>query len=113
MIQDEARAIDELFKEGTHRNLVRIFRHGWLYPHSDYYFIDMELCQCNLKSYVRPDGVLPEDYPQFFLPDKVTVDTKVMWRIARDIAAGLEFLHGLDKVHRDLKPVNGKIPQRV
>jgi serine/threonine protein kinase len=66
----------------------------------------MELCNLNLLSYLT--GVAPsETYAPLLDPDSLKMNTKIMWEIARDIAAGLEYIHGLAKVHRDLKPANG------
>ena len=63
----------------------------------------MELCAENLRMYLekhkdRVPGKAPDNLR------KKAVSQTLKW--ARDVACGLEYLHGKQIVHRDLKPDN-------
>jgi serine/threonine protein kinase len=50
-IEVEVNAITKLSTSGGHSNIVAILAHGTL-PDSNYYYIDMELCDFNLEHYI-------------------------------------------------------------
>jgi serine/threonine protein kinase len=77
---------------------------------SDYYFIDMELCDMSLQEYLYPDSLQATTVlglPPFMkdLPDS-SIEGHI-WGIMTQISSGLKFIHSHSLVHRDLKPSNG------
>src|ERR1700726_4837902 len=65
---NEARALDKLKASGRCENIVLVFKHGWL-EGSSYYFIDMELCGCNLEHFTKGEvrsSYLDMKNPRFF-----------------------------------------------
>src|SRR5271168_4449390 len=57
-IENEVKAITDISASGGHRHVIRFLLHGPL-PASDYYYIDMELCDFNLDKYIyAPDRSL-------------------------------------------------------
>lgn len=114
-IRNEVRAITKICKTGTHQNIVSIIRHGSLST-SDYYFIDMELCDINLADYIVgkqsaiADGSIAPSVTNVALgiENRLSIiNFQESSRIMIDITSGLEFLHQNNIVHRDLKPSNG------
>jgi serine/threonine protein kinase len=108
-INNEIRASVKLCKTGAHRNIVAVFNLG-NFPNTMFYFIDMELCDLNLDTYIyqRWTQKLIERIPNFATATTTERATQVS-RILLDIANGLAFIHGHREVHRDLKPQNGRI----
>jgi serine/threonine protein kinase len=66
----------------------------------------MELCSMTLSDYMTESAIaaLHEDPGKMWLARMQSV-----WMIMSQIVSGLDFLHEHDKVHRDLKPQNGKL----
>lgn len=58
-------------------------------------FIDMELCTANLKEFLRE--------PNNFQGEKN------IWKISLHLANAVEFIHGCNVIHGDIKPSNGGI----
>lgn len=105
-IQNELRAIHTLTWNKSHPNLVQIFGHGVL-PNSNYYYIDMELCDLNLKAFIQRRWPTELDKSRFFstqLPDWTRMID--VWTIMTQITSAIEFIHNLGLVHRDIKPDN-------
>ena len=75
-MNNEIRAAVKLCTVGQSGNTIEVIRCGQL-PRYPYFFIDMELCDFNLETYIL----------QF--------------------ANGVAFIHRNNEVHRDLKPRNG------
>ena len=96
-IEREFAAIQNLFSRGTSKYLVEVFGIGRL-P-ADFFFIDMELCGQSLHDYIWGESAFAETGV-----DKSRA--QIMW----EIASGVEFIHGCNAVHRDLKPRNSKFP---
>lgn len=112
-IEREISAINAL-RDADHRNLVHVLRHGWLDACQWKYFIDMELCQINLKWYIYE----AEDWVQLACPRGNSATDEAMWwrssealRIMSQLADGLQYIHKLNQVHRDLKPANSMHPK--
>lgn len=103
-VRNEIRAIAKLCV-CRHENIVQVLTHGRV-PGSPYYFIDMELCDVDLASYI--DRTCNRAFQ-----GEVAVGAEAMgtnsWEILNDITSGLIFIHQLKEIHRDLKPSNGKI----
>src|SRR5271156_6662865 len=51
-IEDEAQAIKKICGQGSNSDIVEVLRLGEL-RNTDYYFIDMELCDLNLTDYIH------------------------------------------------------------
>jgi serine/threonine protein kinase len=111
-IQNEIRAVGKICTAGAHTNIVAVLRVNKL-PRSSFVYIDMELCDFNLYSYIQ--GTLTSELlskvPHLFLDDYSTPKQKISQacQIMTDIMKGVAYIHSLDEVHRDLKPQNGTI----
>jgi Protein tyrosine and serine/threonine kinase len=114
-IQNEARVISLFLSQGSHTNIVRILGHGYR-PTYYLYVIDMELCDTTLRKYLNywfredpiPFTVVASLSPSFVTRDSPLLDKmENVWTIALHISRGLEFMHNLGEVHRDLTPNNG------
>jgi serine/threonine protein kinase len=106
-ILKEVRAVEKLCKPGTHKNIVSVFRQGWLSP-SSYYYLDMEFCDLNLDSWIqrRWTPVVKQKLPYLTanLPSRTRMTQ--IWDIMEDLTKGVAFIHTMGQVHRDLKPRN-------
>jgi serine/threonine protein kinase len=109
---NEVRAMGKL-ATGAHENIIKIFGFGEL-QNSTYHYIDMELCDFDLKEYIdnrhqfeSQSRVLGAFMDQ---GEKHSVD---VWNIMRQIANGVAFIHSHREVHRDLKPRNGMSSKNV
>jgi serine/threonine protein kinase len=96
-IEREFDAIQNLFSRGTSKYLVEVFGIGRLL--ANYFFIDMELCGQSLQNYISGERAFAQTGV-----DKSRA--QIMW----EIASGVEFIHGCNAVHRDLKPSSSKLP---
>jgi serine/threonine protein kinase len=96
----------KLCKNISHPNIVQVLRLGEL-KNSPYYFIDMELCDCNLAHYIYQDSSNSESIPHFYDDAPLSVKGLQIWHIMRQIVSGTAFIHSQNEVHRDLKPKNG------
>jgi serine/threonine protein kinase len=89
-IHNEIRTVKQLCN-GDNVNIVRLFSHGTL--QASFYYIDMELCDKNLHTYIIKSSLIP---------------IAELWDIMKDVTNGLTFIHSKGQVHRDLKPRNSK-----
>jgi serine/threonine protein kinase len=105
-IDNEAEAVTTLCTAG-HKNIVNVLDQDWL-GMSQHYYIDMELCDINLETYIqtRSSIELPFHEPAFVSEDS-GLHTWNLWTIGSHISQGLAFIHKRNFSHRDLKPVNG------
>jgi serine/threonine protein kinase len=119
-VETEVKAITEILAGGGHKHVIKFFDHGPLRA-SDYYYIDMELCDFNLDKYIYApdrsllfsgrftDGSKESCKPAFCERwNSIQEKRENVWRIMDHITTGLEFLHGQGLAHRDLKPQNGQ-----
>jgi len=104
------RAVDKLCKLGAHPNIVPVFRRG-KFNSSDYYYLDMELCDLNLEKYLKRDWTasMREKFPFFSCEMPPEMRMSQVWEIMENIRNGVAFIHELHEIHRDLKPRNGNI----
>jgi serine/threonine protein kinase len=124
-IENEARVVSSLLKNGGHELITRVFRHGWLKGLGGMYFIDMQLADFTLQQYISRhkdkgaiSGNIITNFPDLewysiSTPDFLDMNRSVKGRIldmlliSDQIAEALTFLHIHYFVHRDLKPSNG------
>ena len=112
-ILTETWAVEDLYENGGHPNLIEIKTHGWL-PFSSDYYLDMELCAYNLDDWIRGN----ESFHQGTETMAYRSYDPRRWRsnlwdavedgvnILMNVVSGLEFIHGRKLVHRDLNPRN-------
>src|SRR5271168_180341 len=92
-ILNEARAIRTLYKAGDPVNLVAVIDHGWLLD-SPYYYIDMELCDGNLETYITSNTpwMFDLENPRLLgAPISQRGDWN-LWDIMEQITNGIEFI---------------------
>jgi len=95
-IHNEIRAIGKICKR-RHRNVVEVVsicKDVW--EKLPAYFIQMELCDGDMDSYIRRRYALGK-----------SIDLLEVVDVMSQVLEGLVFLHGNNEVHRDLKPKNG------
>jgi hypothetical protein len=105
----EADAIRKLSHQGGHPNIVVVLNLGELNNSPPFFFIDMELCDLTLHTYIhRPKPPSPSESILYFVKNApAPFKAQQIWNIMRQIADGLKYMHILNMVHRDLKPANG------
>lgn len=96
-IEREFRAIKALYARGTSKYLVEVFGYGRL-P-TEWFFIDMELCGQSLHDYIVGESAFAQRGVD-------TTRVQIIW----EITSGVDFIHGCNAVHRDLKPHNSEVP---
>jgi len=102
---NELRAVDKLCRS-SHPNIIEIFRHGRLRHNSVFYYIDMELCDCNLEEYRQGRKSIPRVL-SWAKAVECGEGPFFLCSIMRQVISGLKFIHAHDEVHRDLNPQNG------
>lgn len=114
-IENEIEAISKIHAIGRHENIVDILGRDKLGT-SIYYFIDMELCDIDLKEYLQGRRSIRDDNAPVqhsanlvFVSKDCGLQLKLQnaFIILSHITNGLEFAHEHNLVHRDLKPGNG------
>jgi serine/threonine protein kinase len=99
VLQREVDAIRNLGHKGSHKNIISILNHGEL--SLGYYYIDMELCDYDLRHFISSDEL------QFLSKVKRwQANDDLIWHIVEDISCGVAFVHSQDCIHRDLKSDN-------
>jgi serine/threonine protein kinase len=81
-----------------------------LFPVSNYYFIDMELCDINLHDFLHPKTSPMQSRLARFASVPSRSGPIGMWDIMVQLTSGLKFIHDNGEVHSDLKPTNGELP---
>lgn len=104
VFKNEVRAIERLCN-GTHENIIEVFRHGRLRARHALYFIDMEWCDASLEGYIDGgqsiSGLL--NWLEIPMRDKTR---QILDVIIKDVVNGLIYIHNRNEVHRDLTPAN-------
>jgi len=103
-VDNEIRAIKKLC-QNDHPNIVQVFDYGQLNRDSTIYFIDMELCDISLASYLL--GQELKDVVSWKTVREQEEVTSHAYNILQQILNGLLYIHCLNEVHRDLSPHNG------
>lgn len=90
----------------SQNNIVQFLGDGVIVP-GTYYFIDMELCDINLRQYMNGEVNVTGIYG---LPswNKEEPDMFMIAAIMQQLLSGLAFVHSEKKVHRDIDPTNGR-----
>jgi serine/threonine protein kinase len=83
-------AIKTICGPGAHVNIVQVLDHGRL-SNAPFYFIDMEFFDFNLHDYIQLN----------------LASTRKIWVVMSQVAAGVEYIHKMGHVHKDIKPKNG------
>ena len=75
---------------------------------SSHYYIDMELCDMNLETFIQRKWTPKMELllPYITADSGPRVRTVQIWNIMEDTSNGLAYIHGLNEIHRDLKPRN-------
>jgi serine/threonine protein kinase len=104
-IRNELRAIDKLCKL-SNKNIIRVLEHGRL-NNTAFYFIDMELCNINLRQYLHGTETGVPGLIDLTAAAKDGQGPFLVVAIFQQLVSGLSFIHGHNEVHRDLAPENG------
>ena len=98
----------------AHQNLVQILCHGELRDPDHPFYIDMELCDIDLKEYIyHHKDCRPLGYGRIVRSDQHSLPPRdqpyYVWQIMKQISCGIAFMHQHKQVHRDLKPANSTL----
>ena len=108
-IHREFNSVRKLCIPKAHQNIVVVFETGRL-PDSWYWYIDMEICDFNLQTYILRQWTaeLEALVPSFVAVDKSPISVKIhqIVVVMKNLFRGVIFIHSLGMVHRDLKPSN-------
>lgn len=117
----ESQAVDKISNAGDNLNVIKILS---TFSSAEYLYVDMELCHFNLEEYIHnwndlePARIntittiknLFRSLPGFGnLDPDMALNSSCLYYglcILMQVASGLDFIHGLRLVHRDIKPRN-------
>lgn len=104
--------------------MITVYEYGELpFQGPKFYYFDMDLCDMNLEQFM----IGKDSFEEF--RNIINASSRLILRcedpknygfastfpygvrILQQITKGLQYLHGLKFVHRDLKPTNGKTPK--
>ena len=91
-VENEVKAITEICATTGHDNIIAILGHGPV-PATDYYYIDMELCDVNLADYISPS------YDRTILIDPCVCEEKSPVFV-EEKKLGISILEGLSRCGR-------------
>jgi serine/threonine protein kinase len=97
----------DLLCQCGHENIIQVFRHGLLRPIQTFYFIDMELCDLNLKEYLKNTKTGVRGLIEWPRAIREGHGPFLVCAILQQIIRGLAFIHSKGETHRDLNPQNG------
>lgn len=104
-IANEIRVINKISENGKHPNIITVLEHREM-P-GDTYALDMELCEMNLGQFINGEYINAMGNQYFDPLCKGDVPgCLTMWTIMHHVTNGLDYIHSLREVHRDLKPQN-------
>ena len=106
-IANELRVINKISQNGTHPNIITVLGTREM-SSGDIYAFDLELCEMNLGQFIKGEYINTLG-SQYFAPLCAgdVPECLTMWTIMRHLTNGLDYIHSLREVHRDLKPQNG------
>jgi serine/threonine protein kinase len=123
MLKNEIRVIRQLLEKDIGNHLVMVFHHDQHeINHQLFCDIDMELCMKNLKEDIRERRNMLVDLLTQFVglgsggatsakrnerKQGIWTELRYILDVLEDILLGLEFIHEMKMVHRDIKPDNG------
>jgi serine/threonine protein kinase len=107
-IQKEIQTVQNLC-DGRHKNIVAVLSYGKL-SHGSFYYMDMELCDFNLGTYIYSNPTQGETVLLPMVDDYSKDRVSQIWLIMEAITNGISFIHERKYIHRDLKPRNGTFP---
>ena len=105
----EFTVVQKLCEPGVHKNVVAVLGCGRL---PLLYFIDMELCELNLGTYISRKWNRELEQSVSLLSEihsSATREISQMGYVMTDIGRGVEYIHSHEMIHRDLKPQNGTL----
>jgi serine/threonine protein kinase len=92
---------------GGQKDVVKVLGFGEL-SSSSHYYLDMELCDMNLENFIQRKWTAKMELllPYMTTDSGPRMRTVQIWNIMEDTSNGLAYIHGLNEIHRDLKPRN-------
>lgn len=107
-MENEVRVLDKFRKNGVHENIVTVLDYGWLDENKERFFVDLEACLLNLDDYIKENVKHILGLTRYFdsQPDKKSLCCLSFWGIVKDVCRGLNYMHSIRELHRDVKPRN-------
>ena len=96
--------------DGRNENIIRVINLG-VFRFSPYYFVDMELCAFSLHDFIHSTSNIDSRGMAHIAAINSTFSRSKsvgVWNIMRQVACGIEFIHGQPEIHRNLTTSNSK-----